>query len=262
MPNRPWSEAEVELLMSFKNIRSIKIPNRSKKSVRKKLVQLGVVKQAFKIKPHNKKAWTKSEIKLLKSFSDPKSAKIPGRSSASVFKMASRLRLYKKRKYRAPWKKKNIELLKSLIKSGKTPMQIFKMGVLGPYSVNAIKKKMVDLGLSKKTIRMSYLTLVKFKDFLNNNWQGKNIKELVELWNQNNKFKVTRGRVSKSLFLMKIKVSQKDVLVEKNLRKKEEEIKSKPLNDSTIERLKLARIEVMQKRISENKDLWTGLSLN
>jgi len=263
MPNKPYSKAEIEILLSARNKKNIKLANRSKRSIRSKLIALKLLKPAFKIKPHKKKVWTKQEIDALKSSSNARNIRIPGRSRQSIFRMAIRLGVLNKMPARKPWKKKEIKILLSLIKINKKPKEIFKMKVL-PYSRNSIQKKMQSLGFSKKapqTKKFPEMTLVKFKSFLKNNWQGKTLKELVDLWNANNSFKIKKNKVIYHLKALKIKVSKVEIYRTKNLKKKEEEIISSTFGEKAIESLRKIRAENMRQRLLENKDIWTGIAL-
>ena len=137
------------------------------------------------------------------------------------------------------------------------------MEVLPSHSRNSIQKKAGSLGLSKKSIQKKFTSfvLLRFKKFLKENWEGKTPEELVDLWNQNNSFKINKSKVVYHLYVMKIKISYKEVLRIKSLRRKEEEIKSKPLSNSTIDSLRSIRVKLMRQRASENKNLWNGLLL-
>lgn len=46
MPNKPWTQEELNLLLARK-----KVPTRSKKSVRMKIVSMGLDKPKFKVTP-------------------------------------------------------------------------------------------------------------------------------------------------------------------------------------------------------------------
>jgi hypothetical protein len=168
--NRPWTEPEIAILLSAKNKRKIKVASRSEKSIRRKLISMGLVKPIFKVKLHHKKAWSQDEINMLKSAKDPKKIKIGSRSKESINRMVIRLKLIDKKPAKKPWKKKDEKLLIKLSKQGKTPIEICKMNVFSkPYSRNSIQKKLGYLGLSKKAPEFKKLpenVLLKFKDFV------------------------------------------------------------------------------------------------
>lgn len=253
MPNKPWTKEEVELLLSKK-----KVPTRSKKSIRRKLISMGLVKPKYKIAYHSKKKWTDEEISLLKQ-----NKKITGRSKNSIEAMRLRLNLKNKKKYRSPWKKKEENLLKKLVSQKETARTIFNMGVL-PYSRNSIQKKMCYMGLAKKDpnrVVFSEEDMKKFKNFLNDNWEGKTPEELSEIWNSNNNIKISKKRVIYHLSKMKIKIPYAEVIKIKNQKKKEDLIKKEHHKNSKFleEKIRTNRVKIMQSRISKGRDIWTGL---
>jgi hypothetical protein len=263
MPNKPWTKAELDSLVDQANNKkkSIKIPSRSKKSVRRKLFELKLVKPKFKIRPHNKRAWTNEEINILKS-SDARKVKINNRSRSSIIRMANYLGLLKNKKpANKPWKKKEEKLLILLAKKGNTPKQIFDMKVL-PYSRNSIQKKMSNFGFSKKSNVKKFppVLLMKFKSFLKENWQGNTPQELADSWNKQNSFQVKKSNVAYHLSAMKIKISYGEVFRISNLRKKEEKIKQTQPPKDALENVRLARAKMMRERLTQNRDIWTGLA--
>jgi len=254
MPNRPWKQEELDLLLSKK-----KVPTRSKKSIQRKLIILGLKKPKFKVKPHKKRAWTNEEIKLLKE-----NKKVPNRSKEAARSMQVRLGLVQKKPYKKPWKKKDESILKKLIQEGKTPKQIFNMNVLSKkYSRNSIQKKMGYMGLSKKSVqeKLSRENLIKLKIFLKTNWQGKTPQELLELWNKDNVPKLKKNKILYHLCKLGIKIPYAEVTKIKNLKLKEEKIKSIGFKSARIfeENLRLERAKLMQERIESGRDIWTGL---
>jgi hypothetical protein len=260
-----WKKEELEILTNSPNKNRIKIEGRSKRSIHRKLLSLGIIEKAYEVRAHKKSFWTQKEIDLLKSSKDPKNVKIPGRTKSSIVRMSAMLKLFKKQKPRRPWKKKNEKILMDLVKKGMTPAQIFKMNVI-PHSKTSIQKKMCALGFSKKapkSKRFSYIELKRFKQFLQDNWQGKTPQEITDLWNEKNPSqKIKYKKVLYHLVSLNIKISYKEVIRIKNLRKKEEEIKKNNNNPvRLIDSIKKARMEFMMNRLSENKDLWTGMQL-
>lgn len=253
--NSPWTKEEVNLLLAKKNV-----PTRSKRSIRRKILSLGLDKPKFKVKHHRKKPWTKEEIELLK-----KNKTVPNRTKESIRCQLDRLGMLKKQPYRKPWKKKDERLLKKLVKQNHTTSEIFKMGIL-PYSKMAIQKKICNLGLSKKSkIRrfLSKLDLLRFENFLKENYIGKTPIQLCEAWNQNNTIKVSKKQTVYHLSKLKIKISYAEV-IRINIQKEKEEKIKKSFNKSTKiidQKIRESRAEIMRKRLSQGKDIWSGLPL-
>lgn len=268
MPNRPWTENEINILLSFKNKKNVKVKGRSKKSIRRKLIQLGIIKPSFTVGFHNKIKWTEEEIKILKEAKDKSNIYLPNRSKDAITRMLCKLKLRKKGKFRKPWSKKDEIVLKKLVIEGKTPSDIVRMGIFN-YSRNSIQKKMCFLGLSKKAPKCEFLSkdnLEKFKKFLQENWIGKTPEDLVELWNKENIIKTNYKKTLYHLYKLKIKIPYAEVSIINNLRKKEEEIANKQIGDKTTksmsDSIRFARAEVMRKRILKNRDIWSGLPLS
>lgn len=145
MPNKPWTKKEISILLESTDKSTIEIANRSKKSIRRKLILLGLIKPNFTIKFHKKTPWSEEEIEKLKSADNFAKVKI-NRSRQSIYTMAKRLGIIEKKPQRKPWEKKNIELLMQLFQEGKKPSEIHKMGIL-PHSKTSIQKKIASLGL-------------------------------------------------------------------------------------------------------------------
>lgn len=253
MPNNPWTKEETELLLAKK-----KIPSRSKKAIHRKLISLGLIEPKYKISHHSKKRWTEEELNLLKE-----NKKITGRSKKSIEAMKLRMNLKTKKKYRSPWKKKEENLLKKLVKQGETAKTISKMFVL-PYSRNSIQKKMCYMGLAKKNPNANIFSkeeMEKFKNFLNDNWKGNTPEELSEIWNLNNKIKISKKRVVYHLSKMKIKIPYAEVAKIKNQKKKENLIKIDfhKNSKSLEEKIRTNRVKIMQSRVLKGRDIWTGL---
>ena len=256
MPNRPWTQEELDLLLSKK-----KVPTRSKKSIRRKLVLLGLKKPKYKVSiPHTKRIWTQQEIDLLKQ-----GKKVPNRTKDSIRGMKVRLGIIKQKKNsRKPWKKKEEILLKKLAKEGKKAKEIFDMKVF-KYSRNSIQKKMCYLGISEKdTIERAFWSkdqLNKLKKFLLENWEGKTPQELVDLWNEQSELKIIKNKVLYHLYRLKIKIPYYEVLRINLLRKKEKSIKEKVFKTTKIleENIRIERAEMMRRRLSKGRDIWTGI---
>lgn len=261
MPYRPWKEEEVQLLRFLHGKRrKLVVPGRSSKSIRRKLIILGLEKPAFKITFHRKSPWTLEEIALLK-----RGSAVPHRSKGSIRSMAFRLGLIKHKKgNRKPWKKKEERLLLRLVKEKKSAKQIFEMNVL-PYSRNSIQKKMCYMNLSSKRTKpickLSPDESLMLRKFLLENYQGKTPEDLMNEWNLKPYFKISKSKVIYYLNALRIKISCYEVAKINNLRKKEQSIKSSPhrsLKDLE-ESIRIARVDFMRDRLSQGRDLWTGL---
>jgi len=198
----------------------------------------------------SKRRWTQSEINLLKE------GKIPSnRSENSISNMRKRLGLTRKSYSR--WLKEHKDQLAALLEKGMQQKEIYK---ILPYSPRAIQKQVMRMKLQKThQYKFTRKELEKFIDFLKNNWQQKTPKELTEIWNKDNK-KIHKKKVEYHLAKLGIKIPKRESLRMGFLRKKEEEIyKNYKTTKKSEEKIKSLRIELMKKRIEENKDLWTGL---
>lgn len=264
-----WQKEEMQILLDAKNNdgtvkKNIKISGRSKKSVRRQLVKLGLLKLNYKTKKHNKKRWTHEELKVLHEAKDKLKIKLPGRTKNSLLAKLGRLKLIERQKARKPWLKKQCALLSKLSKEGKSAKEIFLLSVL-PYSKNSIQKKMRFMGFTKKQKPSKYFskeTIETFKKFLQDNWQNKTPEDLISLWNESSPIETNRTKVIYHLTKLKIKIPYGEVGRIKRLRKKEDVIKESKLPPKElIESLRVNRAEIMRKRILLNRDLWTGLPL-
>ena len=268
MSNRPWTENELSILLSSKS-KNPQIEGRSKKAIHSKLIELGVHKPSFKVAFHNKIKWTEAEIKILREAKDKSYLYLPQRSKYAISKMLSKLELRKKAKFRKPWSKKDESILKKLVSEGKTPSDIVRMKIFN-YSRNSIQKKMCYLGLAKKSPKkievFSKELLPEFKKFLQDNWVGKTPEELVDLWNEQSSVKTNYKKTLYHLRILNIKIPYAEVAIINNLKKKEEYIKSNQSSHRTTkflsDSIRLARAEVMRKRMIKNRDIWSGLPLS
>jgi hypothetical protein len=262
MPNRPWKKREVKLLKTlFAENKELIVKGRTPKSIRKKLISLGLVEPAFKITNRSsKKKWTIQELESLK-----KGKALPNRSKDSIRGMSVRLGLIAHKKgSRSRWTKEQEEILLSLVKEGKTAKAIFELKLF-PYSKNSIQKKMCYLGLAKKrktpVKKLSEEEKFILRKFLLENYKGKTPDDLVSIWNEKPYFKVNRSKVLYHLNDLNIKVPYYEVAKINNLRKKESVIRNtihksqKELEES----IRLARIDFMRQRFSSGKDIWTGV---
>jgi hypothetical protein len=253
VPNKPWTKEETELLLAKK-----KVSTRSKKSVRRKIISMGLDQPKFKVRHHKKRPWTNEEIELIKN-----NKKVPNRTKHSIKRMMVRLGLIDTGTYRKPWKKKEEKLLIKLVKQKNTARTIFNMGIF-PYSRNSIQKKMCYLGLAKKSPQRNIFSrdeLTMFKNFLQENYIGKTPQQLSDLWNKKNKIKVTKNRVSYHLSNLKIKISYGEVMRINHQNKKEEIIKNSLHKNAKImdESIRIARMKMMRARLLKGKDIWSGL---
>lgn len=257
MPNKPWTKEEVNSLIKGENI-----PTRTEKSIKRKLIRMGLANPKFIVKKnHTKKIWTKEEIKLLKQ-----NKKIHGRTPDSIRRKKIRLGIIDPSKENVLWGKEKEDFLRELVKQGKTPKQIFEMNVFISRSLNSIKKKIQWMNLSKKTPKTFFTKdqINEFKKFLINNWVGKTPKELADLWNNTHKFKIKKSKVLYYLNVLNIKISQREVVSINKIRKEDEKIKTMKFNNPKAmeEKLKFSRVELMKKRLEENKDIWSGLEFD
>jgi DNA-binding CsgD family transcriptional regulator len=267
MPKNLWTKEEIDVLLNAEDKRNITLPNRSAKSIHRKLIGLKLLKPAFKVsQKFSKKAWTNEEIELLKNSKDPRNFKIPGRSKNSICGMAIRLGIADKKPARRPWSKKDEKILLELTKQGKTPIEIVRMKVL-PYSRNSIQKKLVAFGLCKK-IKFNSDLKIKFKNFLKENYIGKTPRELVDLWNSENQVKVHKRKLCKYLAVYNLSLPSGETIKINNLKKKEAEIKEQEAINSNrrdisfVEAIRKVRVKFMIKRAEKNRNIWTGLPLS
>lgn len=194
-----------------------------------------------------KSRWTEEEIELLKKGQTP-----PNRSVDSIRIMRIRLGLcvFKKN----PWTLDEKEKLKQLLKEGKTTKQI---ASILPHTQRSIQKQIIRQKIPhKKQTRFTNQERFLFNKFLKENWQGKTTKEIVDLWNANNKRKTNEKKVSVYLKKLQIKISKSEVIKLTWLRKREKEW----LKDKDIDAIKQRRIKIMSERYSKKLDLWSGLT--
>jgi hypothetical protein len=97
--------------------------------------------------------------------------------------------------------------------------------------------------------------------FLTENWQGKTPEDLVFIWNQKPYFKVNKSKVVYYLTILGIKIPYNEVAKINNQRKKEQAIKQEVhrTQKELEEKLRLSRVEFMKQRLSQGKDIWTGV---
>jgi hypothetical protein len=253
MPNKPWTKKEVNLLLNNKEVKT-----RSKKSILRKLISLGLRSPKFKIRKHIKKPWSKEEIDLLIN-----GKYVPERTKESIRSMKVRLGLIhpKKNCGKKPWSEDQEEILIRLRSQGKSALEIYKMKVL-PYSRNSIQKKICRIGLSKNSrnvVVFSKNDISKLKKFLIQNWKEKTPEQLVEIWNSNNSTAVNKRKIIYHLNSLGLNYAEVNELnkIEKIIK---EEISHKSAK-SMEEMIRSKRAEIMRKRMESNKDIWSGLDI-
>lgn len=283
-----WTEREIRILQRSKG-RIPKIKGRSRYAVRSKMIQLGLIKKierwtkqeinllikgdivpnrtklAISKKKHelglNKNyRWTQEEIESLK-----KNLTVSTKHETSIKRKLTELGLRKKRPTRDYWSEEEVQKLINLKKEGQSAQTIASMGIFSK-SENAIQKKLGRLGLSNKLtiVKFKEETKLKFKKFLLQNWKGKTPQDLLEIWNkENHATPANLHKVISYLTMLKIKISCYEVQKINNLRKKEMQLnlENKGSAEKLLEKIKLERIRLMQERIAENKDIWTGIEL-
>lgn len=198
-----------------------------------------------------KRVWSEEEIESLKKGAIP-----PNRSIFSIKCMRQRLGLVAYKASR--WTQEHKIKLLSLIKEGKSQKEISK---ILPYSEQGIQKQILRMNLQKtRQFKFTSSEIKKFICFLEGNWQQKTPQELMDIWNENNVKKIGKNKVVYHLRKLGIKIPKDEVLRMGFLKKKEKKLHqdSKTTNESN-NRIKSLRIELMRKRIEQNKDLWTGL---
>lgn len=198
-----------------------------------------------------KRLWTQEEIESLKKGIIPLN-----RSKNSIKVMRVRLGLVSKKVPR--WTKNHKETLIQLLNEGKSQEEISK---LLPYSRRGIQKQIARMGLQeKRQYKFTKKELEKFTQFLKDNWEQKTPQELTEIWNKNNSKKIGRNKVNYHLAKLKIKIPKRESLRMGFLKKKEKKIyENCKTTRESADKIKQLRVELMRKRIEENKDLWTGL---
>jgi ribosomal protein S12 len=284
-----WNKRELKVLEKS-NGKIPKIKRRSRESIRKKMIELGLIKKierwtheeinslkkglplpnrsklAISKKKHelglNKNyRWTSEEIELLK-----KNLTVSTKHPNSVKRKLTELGLRKKRETRQRWTDEEIKKLIELKNQGKSAQVIYQMEIFSK-SENSIQKKLARLGLVNKLkiFKFKDITRLKFKKFLLENWQGKTPLDLLEIWNkENHKTPANLSKVINYLNNLKIKISCYEVQKINNLRKKEKQLnlENKGSPEKLIEKIRLERIKLMQERIAENKDMWSGIDLH
>lgn len=241
-----WTKQEIDLL-----IKGHIVPNRTKLSILKKKHELGLNKNY---------RWTPEEIESLK-----KNLSVSTKHETSIRRKLTELGLRKKRSTRDYWTVEEVKSLIDLKKEGQSAQTIANMGIFSK-SENAIQKKLGRLGLSNKLkiVKFKEETKLKFKKFLLQNWRGKTPQDLLEIWNkENHSTPANLCKVISYLTNLKVKISCYEVQKINNLRKKEIKLnlENKGSSEKLLEKIKFERIRLMQERIAENKDIWTGIEL-
>lgn len=214
-----------------------------------------------RISTKSKKRWTTEEIELIKNKKS-----VPNRSFFAIRNKIAKMGMKKKREPRPRWTKENIDKLQQLAKEGKSAREICALEIFKNISQNAIQKQMCRMGLSKKlkVFKFPIEVKVKFEKFLQDHWEGKTPQDLEILWNKENaRYPTNHRKVVAYLTRLNIKIPYYEVQKINNLRKKEQKIiaENKDSVKSLEEKIRLERIRLMRKRISKNKDLWTGIEI-
>ena len=257
MSGNRWTDSEISKLERIAKGEKLNLEGRSQDSIRRKIWELNLKPDRLYI------PWTKEEIDLLKA-----GKAIRGRSQKTIERKRISLGIHK-RKSRFEWTQRNVKALERLCKQGHSARDIFKMNILPKkFSIDSIQKKMCRLGLAKtnpkKYPRFREHVRLKFESFLKERWRGKLPQELADQWNiGNHQFQVGRRKVIYYLSKLDIKVSCYEIGRIKRLREAEEKIKSSKFNSSkkASEEIRSKRVEMMQKRYQQKKDIWTGYDL-
>lgn len=256
---RPWTKSElVKLKMIADGQTNIKIKGRSYHSVRSKIWKMGL-KKSNRFNNH----WTEQEIELL-----VQGLPVPGRTAKSTDRKRVSLGLLKQ-KPRYAWPEDHIKLLKQAWEQGLSSRQIHERGILPKnYSVNAIQKKMCNMGFVTRRlsfIRFDANTKAIFEQFLIDNWRGQTPQDLTEAWNKKyQNYPVSHRRVIKYLTILGIKVPQSEVVIINNQRRFEQKARLNEENIPLAEvelKIKRNRMKIMRERMSNNRDIWTGLDM-
>lgn len=252
--SRRWTTEEIKKLkLISQGIQNI-IIDRTPIAIANKIRDLGLKQD------RRYELWTPKEISLLRQGKP-----IHGRSKQTVERKRIALGIHK-REPRFRWKTQDEQQLRFLCGQGKSALDIHKEKSLpDKYTINSIQQKMCRLGLAKRSttkyVRFPEQIKLKFEKFLIDNWQGKLPQELADMWNNSNyNFQVKDKRVIRYLSQLNIKVSCYEMGKIKRLRQKEEAIKQStlPNNKKLDESIKAERIKIMQARLGNDLDIWTG----
>ena len=108
-----------------------------------------------------------------------------------------------------------------------------------------------------------YNVIALFDKFLSDNWLGNAPEELVDSWNEkNHRHRVSYDFVVEHLANMNIKISDDEAYHIRTLKEHEKLIRISNQDiapSDTQARIRAERIEMIVRRMSENKDIWTGL---
>ncbi len=150
-----------------------------------------------------KRPWTEEEILVLKGGGTPEN-----RSRFSIKCMRQRLGLVPYHVLR--WTEEHKDMLKKLIASGHSYEEVSK---LLPYRVKGIQKQAIKMSLQKtRQYKFTARELMKFRTFLEKNWEGKTPNELMESWNKDNKKKICKKKVTYHLKKLGIKIPKEESL--------------------------------------------------
>lgn len=153
--------------------------------------------------------------------------------------------------------KRDLDWSKNLVKKWNSSNQ-FKI------NLNITRNKLRDLNLIVK-FKITKEIEIALENFLINNWKNKTPQQLTNIWNENfakkYKFLVTKQRVLKYLKKLNLYLGFGEIKKINCLIKKEEEIKKSVHKSSKAcnEAIRKERIELMRKRYSQNKSIWSGV---
>lgn len=254
-----WTIGEIrKLKLMVAGIRGIIIEGRTKLAIQYKI-------RALKLKKDRTyEKWTQEEIELLKA-----GRQVNGRQNRTVDRKRISLGLYK-REPRLRWTEEIIKILKQAYLDGLSARQIYEKKLLpSKYTKNAIQKKMCRLGYArinkkyKKYKKFDSITKDIFKKFITENWMGKLPEELATMWNEKNiNYPISNRRVVRYLTDLGLKVSCCEMGYIRRLKQYEQLQKMNLDKDNLVfvnERIRAKRVEMMARRFSDNKDIWTGL---
>jgi hypothetical protein len=190
--------------------------------------------------------WTEQEIENLKNGILP-----TNRTQTSIMVMKRRLGLVSFKK--PVWTSEHKVQLKQLLSEGKTTKQISE---ILPYTQRSIQKEIVRQKIPHNNIvRFTELEKIFFCKFLSENFAQKTTRELVDLWNRDNKRKVNEKKVVIYLKKLNLKISKAEVIKMTWLRKREQEW----LQEKDLDSIRARRVQIMSERYKKQLDLWTAL---
>lgn len=258
---RPWTRREINLLkLMVSGAPRIQLAGRTRVAIRGKIRELGLKKDRNSLK------WTTDELQAIRC-----GAIVEGRTLSAIQRCKVKLLRLLKRPHRYKWSSNNIDLLIEAHKRGLSARDIHSQKILpSNLSITAIQKKLCRLGLVKRNRsgyvyqRFDPVTREAFERFLIQHWKGKLPIELAEMWNNNQRSKVTDKKVSNYLTKLGIKISCYEVYHIKRQREYESQIIGRigfEAPSILTDQIKEYRVKVMSRRYTQGLDIWTGLKL-